>query len=460
MRKVVKGLIPLLICVLMMIFHVVPVEAAGFFDWNKEEIKEEERKDYIEDGYKEVTVDEIERIGREYYKNRNRDSENIKVFCEGALNGELEKLYTTSVNCFDSYNQASVSAIIDYDRGSYYCSYSFGVEYSNFRQENMTDQQYDLAIYKAQSLAKEFNYGSTRDKIERAYDWVCDNMEYDDSLTKGSIYDAFILGDTVCTGYATAFQLIMEYMGIESYLCTGYVDGGNHAWNAVNLDGVYYFVDPTYGDTSRNLDKWMLFGTDRRANETHLNIYGESDVTDDEEAAMVLLILGVIAVVVIAIVVIIVVICIKVDSKRRKRNIANNLYYNNQGYNPYNNGQYNPGGYVGYNQGQPYMQPQQPVYGQPYMQSQQQVYGQPYMQPQQPVYGQPYIQPQQPVYGQSYMQQQIYGQPYMQPQQYNQMQGVVQTQPSVGAQVDNQQTVSGVNQSEQTQDNSSDSDNI
>ncbi len=332
MRKVVyKGLVPVLACLVAVLMSVTQVEAAYKFNWDFSSPKEEEYDDLIEAGYKEVSLSEAEKMGRQYYEKRNRYSGEVRIFCEGALSSELEELYTTHVNCFDSYEEAAMSAYIEYDKGRYYSSYLFGVEFSNFRQEGMTDNQYDIAVNKAEQLAGQFNYGTTKDKVQRAYDWVCNNMEYDDSLTRGSIYDAFVLGDTVCTGYATSFQLIMEKMGIESYLCTGYVDGENHAWNAVNVDGTYYFVDATFGDTSGNLDKWIFFGTDRRANETSLNIHSTSEYTDAEEMLYIIVGLAVVIGIPLIIIVVIIIICLKADSKRRKKNMANNPYYN-QGY--------------------------------------------------------------------------------------------------------------------------------
>ena len=350
MRRVVyKGLMPVLAFVMMILLSVAPAEAA-YYNWDFSSPKDEEYDALVSKGYKKVTLEEAEKIGLDYYNKRNRYSEEVKIFCEGALSSELEELYTASVNCFDSYQEASMRAFISYNKGHYYSSYSFGVKYSNFRQDNMTDIQYDMAMNKAESLAAQFNHGTTKEKIENVYDWICDNMEYDDSLTRGSIYDAFVLGNTVCTGYATAFQVVMEEMGIESYLCTGNVDGENHAWNAVFVDGRYYFVDATYGDTSGNPDKWIFFGTDRRTTETKLVIHTESEYSDAEEMVYVIIGFAVIIGIPLIIIIVIIIVCLKVDSNRRKKNAVNNPYMN-QGVNPYANPVQNPYANPGMNQG-------------------------------------------------------------------------------------------------------------
>ena len=57
---------------------------------------------------------------------------------------------------------------------------------------------------------------------------------------------------TVCEGYAKAFQLLLNAIGIECNYVVG--NGGNvgHAWNQVKLEGEWYNVDLTWNDTRNN----------------------------------------------------------------------------------------------------------------------------------------------------------------------------------------------------------------
>ena len=64
-----------------------------------------------------------------------------------------------------------------------------------------------------------------------------------------SAYSALVNGQTVCAGYARAFQYLMQQLGIPCYYCRGY-SGENHAWNIVELYGDYYNVDLTWDDTA------------------------------------------------------------------------------------------------------------------------------------------------------------------------------------------------------------------
>ena len=63
-----------------------------------------------------------------------------------------------------------------------------------------------------------------------------------------SAYSALVNGQTVCAGYARAFQYILQQLDIPCYYCTGYA-GESHAWNIVSLEDGFYNVDTTWDDS-------------------------------------------------------------------------------------------------------------------------------------------------------------------------------------------------------------------
>ena len=67
-----------------------------------------------------------------------------------------------------------------------------------------------------------------------------------------SIVGVFEQTGVVCEGYAKAFQLLMNYAGIDSIYAVGYGNGEGHAWNLVCLDGAWYNIDITWDDTGTN----------------------------------------------------------------------------------------------------------------------------------------------------------------------------------------------------------------
>lgn len=64
-----------------------------------------------------------------------------------------------------------------------------------------------------------------------------------------SAYSALVNGESVCAGYAKAFQYLMQQLGIPCYYCTG-TAGEDHAWNIVKLGNTYFNVDVTWDDTA------------------------------------------------------------------------------------------------------------------------------------------------------------------------------------------------------------------
>ena len=61
-----------------------------------------------------------------------------------------------------------------------------------------------------------------------------------------SAYGILVLRNGVCSGYASAYAMCLDELGIKSYCVES--DKLNHAWNIVYLDGEPYFVDSTWDD--------------------------------------------------------------------------------------------------------------------------------------------------------------------------------------------------------------------
>ena len=99
------------------------------------------------------------------------------------------------------------------------------------------------------------------DKIKFVYEYLVDTVTYvDDAPDNQNIYSALVNKETVCAGYARAYQYILNHWDVQ---CT-YVSGmagdvlkegekrdpeeDSHAWNLVKCDDEYYYVDVTWGD--------------------------------------------------------------------------------------------------------------------------------------------------------------------------------------------------------------------
>ena len=88
---------------------------------------------------------------------------------------------------------------------------------------------YSMELYVHDQLAKETTYDSNNPMNQTAY-------------------SALVEGKSVCAGYSKAFQLVMHELGIPCYYITGKIEGSNHAWNIVRINGDFYNVDVLWDD--------------------------------------------------------------------------------------------------------------------------------------------------------------------------------------------------------------------
>lgn len=115
---------------------------------------------------------------------------------------------------------------------------------SDFERENA------LFMQAARNIeAQAASYASDADKERFAHDAIIDMVDYVRSAEMSqSAYSALVNKKSVCAGYARAYQLIMQELGIPCYYCVGSA-GEDHAWNIVKLDDGFYNVDLTWDDT-------------------------------------------------------------------------------------------------------------------------------------------------------------------------------------------------------------------
>lgn len=74
------------------------------------------------------------------------------------------------------------------------------------------------------------------------------NHEQMEDPSNQNIYSVFGRKLSVCAGYARATQYLLNELGIECIYVTGRARNDEHAWNIVQIDGAYYYVDTTWGD--------------------------------------------------------------------------------------------------------------------------------------------------------------------------------------------------------------------
>lgn len=98
------------------------------------------------------------------------------------------------------------------------------------------------------------------------HDYLATHNEYDMRLYSGDLpalsrtsYGALVNRTSVCSGYALAYQHLMEDAGIPCEYVTGMTTRGSHAWNIVQIDGEWYHVDVTWDDPTPDREGYVRY---------------------------------------------------------------------------------------------------------------------------------------------------------------------------------------------------------
>ena len=128
------------------------------------------------------------------------------------------------------------------------------------------------------------------ERILMVYEYIINNTEFlvgaqeeanreqptEADLRTQTIVSVFVDNMSVCAGYSRATQYLLNRLGVFCTYVTGIAREENHAWNLVRVEGDYYFLDTTWGDSmSMNTggEKRILYNyflvTTEEINRTH-----------------------------------------------------------------------------------------------------------------------------------------------------------------------------------------------
>ena len=223
---------------------------------------EQERTDA---GITDESIEEIqsEQSGRYFYE--HCDEKIKKAYAEILiiLNAHAEDILI-SVKNEDEIATAFKCVFQDHPEifwisGYSYCRYStLGKQYYTFTGK-YTYSESECRSFKSRisSYITGFKQGikssmSDYEKEKYAYEYIAKHTEYDTTAEDNqNILSVFLHGKSVCQGYAKALQYLLQEAGIPCAMVVGEAyNGDGHAWNLVYLDGNYYHVDVTGGDSA------------------------------------------------------------------------------------------------------------------------------------------------------------------------------------------------------------------
>lgn len=136
--------------------------------------------------------------------------------------------------------------------------------YSDFasgarRRQSTAEVERKLDIWTSQINTK----STVLAKETEAHKIICENTKYDYSMSSSyhqSCAGVFLEGEAVCAGYAEAFQMLCQGVGIETITVTS----ADHEWNLVKLYGNWYHVDATWDDTNSGFRTTYLNVSDQK----------------------------------------------------------------------------------------------------------------------------------------------------------------------------------------------------
>lgn len=185
--------------------------------------------------------------------------------------------YETSIDCPNKKYADYLSTIIYYENPMFnmdisYNSFNWYDSDNHLLSWNYTKdkEEHNHIITQLEDAINSFLIGITpsdteKDKAKKLFNNFNQKMEYDfEALkTRENIepYYAYVDYKGICITFALAYSQLLTNIGIENTISSGMGDNEEgHVWNMITIDGVNYFVDPTYQITTKKTDRYYYFG--------------------------------------------------------------------------------------------------------------------------------------------------------------------------------------------------------
>ena len=247
----------------------VPQEYAQIEENRVEEGTSHLSKSDLEKKREEIGLSEADLVGLQesqfgnyYFEQLNSEEKILYVECYQilALQAEEILLSTTDVELLPRVYQCVINdhPELFYLNGYTYTQYTRReeVQYITFSGRYLYDvqevarrqEQIDAAV---EEKLYRFIGGDDYETVKFVYEDLILSTDYSmESPDNQNICSVFLVRRSVCNGYAKAAQYLLNYLGIPCIIVNGDANGSAHAWNIVEIDGVYYHMDVTWGDPS------------------------------------------------------------------------------------------------------------------------------------------------------------------------------------------------------------------
>jgi hypothetical protein len=216
-----------------------------------------------------VEVEKVEEHGEWYFYNQLDEKEKL-IYLEilEQANGFKQFINFSTVEVTGKFTEENVihkvEKAVRSDHPEYFllCSNLWiKIENENisFWLGGQTESSHDRETYlELQSIAYNFSQtipenSTDYEKARCAYDYVMEKTTYsEDAIHRKDIRGPLLDGEAVCGGYSYTFKFLCDEIGVPCIVAFGDayngIDTGPHAWNAIQIDNEWYWVDVTWGD--------------------------------------------------------------------------------------------------------------------------------------------------------------------------------------------------------------------
>lgn len=167
---------------------------------------------------------------------------------------DIDRIFQCVLNDHPELFYVEGYSYVKYSREGVLTAVTFSGTYSMDRETALLRRE-EIESAAAEILAGIPAEASDYDKVKYVYETLITSTDYElQAPDNQNIYSVLVNRRSVCQGYAKATQYLLNRLGVECTLVLGTVENGEgHAWNLVNIDGSYYYVDTTWGDASYQL---------------------------------------------------------------------------------------------------------------------------------------------------------------------------------------------------------------
>lgn len=169
---------------------------------------------------------------------------------------QLNKVFRCVLNDHPELFYVEGFTVTKYTRGKKITAIEFSGDYAGTYETNL--ERAGQIEAKASRVTESF--GEKRDQYEMVkgvYDWVIRSTEYvADAPDNQNVYSVLVNHESVCQGYAKTMQYLLNRLQVPCTIVIGTARAGAsaeevpHAWNLVEIDGQFYYLDATWGDAS------------------------------------------------------------------------------------------------------------------------------------------------------------------------------------------------------------------